>query len=256
MDTTIVTQATHFIGEADTLAVARFTANNSALAARDVLLNGASEFESVDTVDDQTIAVQLCADIKAYVNGVEAARKLIKKPVLDRGKLIDRLADEATAKLEQEYTRVTKLIAGFQIKEQARVAEENRIRAEEIARRQAEEQEALEAKARADALLANPAANEADLNRAIAAEQAVKDAEATARAVIVAPLPAAVREAGMAVKPVVKFEVTDIHALYAHNPALVRMEPNKSAINDVIFDGATIPGLRIWSETTVSVRAA
>jgi hypothetical protein len=220
-----------------------------------LLLAGAAELETVNDHAEQQSAVMLCSDIKKLLNSVENARKRVKKPVLDLGQEVDRVASEFKLQLEAEYSRVTKLIAAFQAKEAERVAEEQRIRDAEV-KRLAEAAEKANAEARAAAAaLEKPTAVDSDLGRAIAAEEQAQNAGAAFTNAVMAPLPAPRRESGMMVKPTIMFEVTDIHALYAHNPALVRMEPNKSAINGVIFDGAVIPGLRIWKETKVSVKA-
>ena len=63
------------------------------------------------------------------------------------------------------------------------------------------------------------------------------------------------KAAGLAVGDVWRFEVTDIHALYAANRGLVRIEPNAQAINTAMRDGMrTCPGLRIWNETRATMR--
>lgn len=222
---------------------------------RALVLADASEVEAVESAEQQAVAVGVCRNIKALVNSVESARKVVKKPVLDLGKAIDRVAEEYTAQLEAEYGRITKLVGGFQEAEAKRVAEEQAKRDRELAELRAKEEAARLAAEAANAALAKPDATEADLNKAVAAEQAVTATGSQFTNAVLAPPPSAIREEGMAVRRPMRFEVTDIHALYRHNPNLVRLEPNRSAINEILVPGVEIPGLRAWQESAISIRA-
>lgn len=110
------------------------------------------------------------------------------------------------------------------------------------------------AKAESDFQLASQAVQAEQLRLSKAREELrLKDAAlATTNSRMVAPAPKAI---GQSVKTVWSFEVLDVNALAQHNMALVRVEPNASAIAKMIELGVRdIPGLRIYSEIKTQVR--
>ena len=105
------------------------------------------------------------------------------------------------------------------------------------------ERQRLEAEAKAKA---------AELERSLANQQQELAA--------LAPVPVAPRAAGQSAKAVWMHEVTDIWALARVHPGLVKIEPRKAEIAEVINAQAMsgqkpqIAGLRIWEDVAVSVR--
>ena len=146
------------------------------------------------------------------------------------------------APLIAERNRLAREITAFQKQEQDRVAAEERARQDEINRL---EQERLAAKA----LLA-----EAHPTELAQAQEVLSEAMQAQRAVIVAPLPEATRAKGAVGRTVLKYEVTDIHALYQARPDLCRIEAKASAIAAVCAVGMNIPGLKLWEEQTTNFR--
>jgi hypothetical protein len=66
-----------------------------------------------------------------------------------------------------------------------------------------------------------------------------------------------VKPAGIATRSEVKFEVTDIVALYEANAAFVLLSPNNAALKAALKqlpEGQTLPGVRHWREAAVTVR--
>ena len=218
---------------------------------RDKLLEGARFVTAVADASDQEIAVRLLRDMKEHLNGVESARKMVKAPVIAAGKMVDALAEKHSAPLQAEFNRVSSLVAAFQAQERARVAEEEEKRRQEVFR--------LENERRQAAILAQRAAagmqTEADLAKALAAEEAAKEATAVADQVIRAPLPAVIREEGMVMRKKLDFVVEDIHAVYRARPELVKLEPNRAVILSLCTIKSVVPGLRFTEELKATVRA-
>ena len=226
-------------------------------------LSKSREILVVNDSESQAIAAESLSSIKGLLKQLENSRTEIKRPVLDLGKLIDGKASEFAKELVQEAERLHGAIqTHFRIEKE---------KADE-ARRMAE---ALEARRRAKAE-AEAAAfeseqrrlEEASLNAKTASEVARLDAEAKEKAraaeeaqakanSVSAPIVAAPAKADkMSVRMVWKHRVDDIHALLKARPEFVSLEPRTAAINAEIRGGNhSIPGLEIWEEPEVSVRA-
>lgn len=231
------------------------SANPTAAQRRALLLGQASEVELVDSPEVQAIAVAVCSDLQREMKETEAARKSILTPYLSLTRFVNATAEAHVGGLDREYRRITQAIGAFQATERERVAREEQLRKEAADRLARAESDAAAAAEKALVELNKAGAGEAELAKAVEAETAaVVAANAFVRAVV-APPPAVIRETGMSVKPTVCWEVTNMHDLYAHNKSLVRLEPNKAAINAIVAVGVEIPGLKIWTETKVSVRA-
>jgi len=217
---------------------------------RDKLVRGAEFVEEVTDAASQEIAVAMLRDLKQLQRDVETTRAKLKEPVLAAGRKLDQLAKDHVAPLEGHVLRLGRLIAGFQQREAARVAEEERARAKAIA--DAEEQE--KAKKLEAAAAAGTIQTEADLNKAIEAEAQAKAAVAQTDALIRAPLPEPVREKGVHIKAKLDFEVLDIGALYRFKPEWVKMEPRRAEILAVNTVHSVVPGLRFFEEDRTVVR--
>ena len=101
----------------------------------------------------------------------------------------------------------------------------------------------------------------ARLVRRLTQEQAAAQQEKLTQAAIAAvekPTTEPPRAAGMSIKPVRKFRVTDIHALYKAKPDLVELSPKTSAINAIIRSTdeiVAIPGIEQYADMDVSAKA-
>lgn len=241
-----------------------------------------ADVRDITTVDDEfamACATDALRNLKQLTKDVEDARKAVKAPVLDLGRTIDGLAKNFLADVEKEASRVNKLLNAY-------AAEQRRIQMEAERKRQEEERRQREAaeKAERERMAAEAAARRAEEERQAAfddqeeaqakaqADKAAQEAAEAARKAEVARFQAEVarfqaevarqhmtpsfeKPKGMAIKTVKRFEVTDIRALYAARPDLVRLEANASAINAALRDGMTeCPGLKITEETTAEVR--
>ena len=215
------------------------------------LSNELVEITVVNSPETQEAATKVAVAGQAFVKEVEASRKAVKAPVLELAKRIDTLADELSAPVKGEMVRVGALVAKFQQAEAERVKREREDREKkELA---AMEAARLAAQKEREAVAAMN--DEASLAKAVAAEEEAKRKEKEMYATLTAPAPAAIKAKGSATRTVLKFEVTDIHALYAANRALVKLEPNTAAIKAICVAGQEIPGLKVWEEQATSFRA-
>lgn len=152
---------------------------------------------------------------------MKAARKAREKAAAAAAKAKTAAAREKAEKAAQE----------------AKDAEERRQReASELAERNRKDREAQEAKAEQDRW------NQAALASAKVAEL---------------PTAPSTKLTGIAVGSEIKFEVTDVVALYEAAPYLVKLEPNTSSIKAALKQlspGQTLPGVRHWKEAKTVVR--
>lgn len=257
------------------LDMATITAADETRQHRDTLLALARKGTSIKDAAGAERATTILRDIKAFTRAIEDGRKVAKAPILELGKKVDTLAADLTADLEAEATRISRLVGTFQ-QEQERIAAEARQRAfeeQERIRKEAEEKQRLadlEAKRVQDELAAKEARARSDAGKARAAEeaerarlQAEKDRQqremdanhAAAQAARVVPV--VVKPTGIATRSEVKFEVTDVLALYEANAAFVILTPNNAAIKAALKqlpEGQSLPGVRHWKEAAVTVR--
>lgn len=236
----------------------------STLDAKALVIAEASEIAEVNDAFEADCAVQVVRKIKALQAQVERSRKEVKKPVLDLGRRIDSIADEFCVDLSAEASRIQALLNAHverelraraeierQQREAARKAEEDRRHQEAEARRLEEEKRQAEAAAAApfDAQEKEEAeAKLAELDARLTAHPPppVPVSRPIAQPAPLPPAPAA--------KEVWHYKVTDIAALYATKPELVRLSENVSAIKAEINAGMReCPGIEIWSETVAKV---
>jgi len=217
----------------------------AAFEARRVAMEKASCIKAIESVADLDAAASALTDIKALTKAVETSRKDVKAPVLEVGKRIDAVAKDYMSPLEAEGKRLSVLVGSYQEAARKKAEREReeaaRVQAEAIAEMHRKQAEAAQS-------------GDADAADAARAEAADKIAEAQLTA-INAEGPKA---DGITTRTNWKFEVADIHSLFAARPELCIIEPNGAAIRAVIkaSRGAAIPGLRIWQEAAAVVRSS
>jgi len=256
---------------------AAISATSDAVAMRDELLKRARRGTTVSSPEGAERAGGILKDLKAFTRLIEDARKTVKEQPLKLCRDIDALAAKLVTEIDAEATRLSRLIGTWQA-EQNRIAERARQEArekEQQIKREAEEkakaeaakarkeQEELEAKAararsaekaeewREKARLAEEKSRAASDAHVAQTEQAIVETRVAAAAVS-PPKPA-----GLATRKEVKFEVTDIQALYEAAPFLVSLAPNNAAIKAAVKGlaaGQSLPGVRHWEEAVTIVR--
>lgn len=228
-------------------------------------LQGSSLLGKVDSAESQELAVEVRRQIRTVIKKMEDCRKLVKNPVLDYAKRIDTAVKEAVRPLEEEDNRLGDLVQEFQREELRKAQEAERRRLEELARIEREKQEE---QARIQRELEAKAARErSETEKRRLVEEATKrqrEAEERAKQAMEATGPANLptKAKGQTVREVLRFEVVDIWLLVRMSPGLVRVEPNRQEINEVINRLAptspggvpNIPGLRIWKDVATGVR--
>lgn len=178
---------------------------------RNELALAALKVQSIATADDNEIARNIAVEIRNYLKSVESTRTTLTKPLLDSQRQLKRLSDDHIAPLTVELSRLERLATTFLQAEQARVAAELKARLELAA----------EAKTQADF---DTISNEA--------------------------MPVMDKAQGQQMRKKLCWEVTDIRALAAARPDLVRMEPNAAGIQATcIPEMPNLPaGLKLWWE--------
>lgn len=203
--------------------------------------------KAVANAADNESAGAVVRDIRAYVKSVEAMRQTLTKPLLEGQRLLKALADDHCEPLLAEQRRIEGLAVAFAQAEARRVAREEEER--QAAFRKAEvERIAAEEKARK---LAEKANTEKQQVAAIRAAQAAEAKAADVAKVIAAPMPTVAKTKGQQTKRVMRYEVTDIRALYAARPELCNITEKASAINAVCVPEMPVPGLKLWWEDKV-----
>jgi hypothetical protein len=185
-------------------------------------------------------------------------------------------AEEARRKAYEEEQRIIREQQERERKarEEAEAAERARREAEEKARREAEElaakasrarsaerQAELQAEAEAKRKAAEEAAEKAEAERIAAEAKLEAEREAAEKAIVESRTELAnaapAKLAGMALRSEIKFEVTDVYALFEALPGMVTLTPNTAALKaylKTLPEGQTLPGVRHWREAKTTVR--
>ncbi len=219
---------------------------DTAQGIRSLALEAAAEIGDVKSQMSRGSASGVLVEIHGLLSSAEKCRVSVKKPYLDACKLIDAKHAEFEQGLVSEKVRISRLIANFD-NEQRRLAEAEATKArQEAARIENERQKALQ-----DAR--NAATEEA--RTAKHAEAAKLQAQATeAKSAFVVATQS--KPAGAPSRPVWRFTVTDIQALYAADPGLCEVTHSQSRINAAIAGGRRdIPGIHIYQDSHISTRS-
>jgi len=248
-----------------------------AITTRDDALKVAREIVGIADDLDLEIAADALRNLKGLAREVETGRQAVKAPVLKLSRQIDDTAAQFIAGITAEAVRLERLLSDYHAAQRRAAAEAERARQTEADRLAAEAhklQQAAEAAeaARLAALAADRAAAEREMlgqqvrqaeldgiaarritaerqAAALAAQQAKLAAATTA---LEKPVAAPYKPAGMAIRDVWQFEVTDIWAVPRE---LVRIQLNSEAVHAALRAGVQeIPGLRVWKETRAGVR--
>ena len=221
---------------------------NTSEAIRQDILKSSSAIKSVTGQDELTAAVARLRDIKRLLAEVETTRKAVKQPALNFGKKTDQIAEQFCIPLEDEATRINRLVSAFQTAEQERVRKEQERLDAERRERERQAAAAVEEQNRLASLKKVSPAKE------IAAEVKVQETQAAVIQATTIVAPTAARASGLVVKKEVMFEITDAAALYAVRPEFFTLEPRRSAIKAAITKDTKLAGLRVWEQVNTNVR--
>lgn len=216
---------------------------------RNALALLADNIKAVATPADQVFAVATVRDIKARIAAVGEVRKKLTRPLDLAISRIIQLERDHNRPLAEQQDRLERLLTAFAATERDRVAAQDELRRNEIARKAAELDRKIE-EARA---LEEAATNDKELDLALSAEIKAQEAKQNLyHSMAMAPATPA-KVSGVFTNRVMEYEVTNVHVLYAARPDLCRLEPNASAIRAVCVPEMPVPGLKLWwvDKTTV-----
>ena len=192
----------------------------------------------VDDDASNAVAVQAHQELAGVERAIEKARKACKEPILDLGRSIDRVAEEAKAELRDETFRIGKLTADWAALQAAKLRA-----AQEAARVELAEAERLK-----QAALANATSHEEQ-------ERIKEDAERAAYKAsqkVLAAQPT--RAEGQVVKTDWSITIVDLIALSRAHPSCVKIEAKLMEIKSLLNQGIEVVGVQAVKVTTSGVR--
>lgn len=215
---------------------------------RDLLLVDAGAVTTITDRLDADSAIAVLRQLNDFEKDIETQRESVKAPVLKIGREIDALAKELIADIHFHASRISRLCGAFEADER-RKADEARRKAEMEAARIAFQAAEATRKAVQSAPDQQAALNAAD-NIAGAAQTAIREVKQAA--LLIAPPKISASQ----LRTNIFFEVMDMSAFFAAQPALVTLEPNGTAIRAVLKSNPNIkiPGLRHWTEENLNLR--
>lgn len=193
----------------------------------------------ITSANDAIAATAIVAEANGLIKAIEKQHKELKAPYLEASRKLDGLKKNAVAQIDAVKSEVNDRIVAYQ-REQQRIAEEARKRAEEEAQRIA-----LEAAKQRQSL--NPVdqiAHEAATDVVVAQE--VNNIIANSGA---APV------AGTRISRKVEIASVNIAVLAKMRPDMCKIEADLTKIKAAILMGETIPGVVATIKETASVRA-
>lgn len=238
------------------------------------LLKNSASVKVVDDKPSEAIALSTASELASFRKQLETTRKAVKQPVLDLGKRIDAVAEKFGQEVEVEEKRIRTHLGSYQMKlaqEQQKIMEAVRVKQQEAARilREAEEAQKQKSLAEAEALRLSQLKKSQPLAE-VKAERLAEKLEAKAEALEQQALDA--RVAAMQMEQIADdtkvkgggmtwdYEVTDIQALYAECPELVKLEDKRRDILDrlkTLEDSGKptgIHGLRTFKVPSIRIR--
>ena len=220
---------------------------------RDALLDLSKIVAAVDDADSQSQAVNMAREIQAHLMEVEEARKTLTAPLLEAQRKLMELSRAHCEPLQIEKLRISGLVSLFQVSEQKRIAELERIKQAEVERLEAERRQAkLDAeKAAQVAAVSDDIATEIQAHNA---QQAFEDADKASYTAMLTPIAPKVKAAGSSTRTKLCFEVLDADTVYKARPDLCALEVKKSAVLSTCTIKSVVPGLRFYEEVTTSIR--
>ena len=213
---------------------------------RNELALQAISIKQIISADQNNEAAAIARSIRLHLKECETSRVEFTKPLLDLQRIAKAVVDTHIQPLKDELARLEGLGTNWMLAERRRVAAEEQQRQESYHKAEAAR---LEAERKAQAATAR-AKTEAGEDLAVKAVDKANAAAIKVQEIIAAPMPSTQRAKGQSVKQELCWEVTDIHALAAARPDLVRMEPNAAGIKSTCVPNMPNlpPGLRLWWE--------
>jgi len=212
---------------------------------RDKLAMAAMSIKVITDNASNLAARNAAVAIRSHIRDVEAERQRLTKPLLAGQKMLIQLANDHLQPLQGELDRLERLAADYLQAEARRVERE---RADQDKRLAGLLQERLDLEHQAT-VAASSVTTEAELAKAIEAEQIAKEAAWAVQTAIAQPLARMDKARGQQLRTVLCWECTDIVALYKARPDLCKITPSAACILDSCVPEMPVPGLKLWWET-------
>lgn len=216
------------------------------LAERNKLIAQMDDIEEIDNPQASEIAFGLITKSKELSNQADEDTSSVKRPVDKFGKRLLTSRDEFKTKLTDSTARVVKMNNIFATAQAKRVAEEKE-KADTTAREAETQRQSLLEKA-------STSTDAVEISRVNQQVQKLEEVQGKALTIMEAPRekPAGARE-----RTEYPFEVLDVHALYAYDKSLVKVEASQTAVKDFVkrnYDDIRsgkleVPGLRVDEKT-------
>ena len=219
-------------------------------------------------------AITAAGNIKAHLSIVEKDRVALKEPFLTAGRCIDAAARLHVLELDAELKRLNNLAGAYEaekqriarIAEQQRAAEEARLAREKMAAEREAARLVEEARKKTEAAAAK-GRELTDTQKAKQMEEQMDAAEAVARAEMercrieaerfaASEKAAESKPTGAYLRPEIEVTVHDIKALYAKEPACVKLTADISMIKAFHKAGRELPGVTITERSVFATRAS
>lgn len=223
---------------------------------------------------DRNLVISLAAQIKTHLAAVEKQRVEEKKPFLEGGRLIDSVVEAHCSSLAAELKRLNNLAGAYEaekqriarIAEQQCAAEEARLAREKMAAEREAARLVEEARKKAEAAAAK-GRELTDQQKAKAMEVLMDISEKAEAAeaehirlqqerALALQQQAESKPTGAALRTEIEVTVHDIKALYAKEPACVKLTADISMIKAFHKAGRELPGVTITERPVFSTRAS
>lgn len=176
---------------------------------RNSLVQSALAITAIGTPEENNLARNVGVELRQYCKDAETVRVALTKPLLAGQRDLKATIDDHLAPVKSELDRLERLASVYLVEQEARIAAEQ--------------------KARLD--LAGEAKTESDF-----------------QSVMAEPIAEADRARGQSMRAVMKWEITDLVALYHAKPLCVKLEPRPSMIQELCVPEMPTPGIRCWYE--------
>ena len=229
--------------------------DEEAIKERDELLVKAATFVTVRTASEADRVSRHCQSLKRLVSDTEKDRKALKAPVNTIGKAIDLSAKEFVARIHEELKRLGGLVTAWDTAERERI-EAEKLKAElEKQKKLAEAREAEEQAKKAAEAATESEAGLSEAESALLAQEEADRKKAEAEAAIREKEPETKKVSGTIRRMVTRWVIEDKAKVFAAHPEWFEIVPKKATINERVFAGMEVPGMKIWEEVATSFRS-
>jgi len=229
--------------------------DEEAIKERDELLVKAATFVTVRSASEADRVSRHCQSLKRLVADTEKDRKALKAPVNKIGKAIDESAKKFVERIQEALNRLGGLVTAWDTAERERI-EAEKAKAELEKRKlieEAKKAEELARKAAESATEENAGLSEAE--SALLAQEEADRKKAEVESALRAPEPEKAKVSGTIRRKVVRWVIEDKAKVFEAHPDWFEIVPKKATINERVFAGMEVPGMKIWEEVATSFRS-